>query len=444
MRSAISLCVTLFLTSAAFAETLDPARSYTFADLYAIGGAGNTSVASAELDVNSLRGDRLQALGTFLPTVDLSANTSRTRRETFDYVASDGSIQTSPAGESFVTNSNSWSISASQDLFKGFETVSNYRLALLAQADVRLAHERAQLQLHRDLRRQVHQVIARRELLGREEELLRQNEEQHRLAQARFEVGAVTQLDVLQTEIDLGSQQLNVENARQELRSAWDALAVLIGLEPGVQATLDVPFDVFQPTWQAEDLVAMAEETRYELVVQQHRVESARWSTTAARARFMPNLSLGLDYSRSINREERKDLELFPDNNTTWLGLNLRLPLFTGFTTTNTWQHRRADEQREQLNLEQARRQARSEIGDALARLGSSWEQSRVTEKNRELARRSFEMEEERYRLGLATLLNVQSARATLRQAETGHIQQQLDFLDRLADLELSVGRTLR
>lgn len=431
-------------SATASAATLDATHRYTYEELFALGIEGNARVASAGLDLEGLPGDRLQALGTFMPRVDLSGSTSRNRRETFDYVADDGSIQTSPNGQTFVTHANAWSLSASQDLFKGFANLANYRLAKLAEEGVHSALDRARLELHRDLRHQVHTVIAGGELLGREEELLRSNEEQHRLALARFEVGAVTQLDVLQTGIDLNSQQLNVENARQDLRAAWDNLAVLIGQEPGVQAALDVSFDVFEPLWQGEELLAIALEHRHGLADQQRRVESARWNTAAARAGFLPTVSLGLEHSRSINREDRADLELFPDNNSTWAGLSLRLPLFNGFSTTNTWQHRRADERREQLNLEQAHRQARAEINDALARLRSSWEKSRVTDKNRELARQSLAMEEERYRQGLATLLNVQSARATLRQVETGHIQQQLDFHDRLAELELAVGKTLR
>jgi outer membrane protein TolC len=52
-------------------------------------------------------------------------------------------------------------------------------------------------------------------------------------------------------------------------------------------------------------------------------------------------------------------------------------------------------------------------------------------------------MERERYQLGLSSLLQVQSAEATWRQAENDHLAKRLAFRDRLAELELAVGREL-
>ncbi len=433
----------LGVTGSALSDSLEEGRRYSFDELYAIGLKHNLQVETARIGVEGLDWDRMEAIGTFLPSLSLSTGFNRSEQEIADYQDDDGSIVTLPQSIKTEQAGNSWSLSASQDLFKGFKTWSDYRQASLVRDEVLAGEGQAELQLRHDLLKQAHWIIAKSELLVRDQELLKQVEEQHRLATARFEVGAVTELDVLQTEIDLGNQQITVERSQQDLAEAWDGMAVLLGLEPGGMPVLEMDLETFEPTWQSERLVEMAEETRPEIATGRRNVEIARWATRSTRSAFLPTLSLDFQYSRFSNRQEFGDLDFFPENNSTWIGLNARLPLFTGFATTNAWQHSKADERRRQMELAQERRVTRAAIIDALRRLRSSYEQSRLTAKNRELAERSLDMEQERYRQGLATLLNVQSARATFREAEAGHIQQQLDFRDRLAALELSIGRKL-
>jgi outer membrane protein len=162
-----------------------------------------------------------------------------------------------------------------------------------------------------------------------------------------------------------------------------------------------------------------------------------------ARAGFMPSLNLQLGHSRSEQRSEPEAWKPFPRNYDNSAALSLQLPLFQGFATVNAWQSSRINERRLALAHDQLEREVRAQIREAVLRLEAAWSQSRMTESNLELARRSLALERERYRLGLASLLQVQSAEATWHQAENDHLAQRLAFRDRLAELELAVGRDL-
>jgi outer membrane protein len=202
-------------------------------------------------------------------------------------------------------------------------------------------------------------------------------------------------------------------------------------------------FTVFQPEWDEAGLVKQALENREDLASARRGQSQQHLQTVEARAGFLPTLDLRLSHARSEQRSGYMSWEPYPANYGNSASLVFALPLFQGFSTTNAWQSSRIAERRQTLVQEQLKRQVQAEIRTALASLKSAWAQSRYTESNLELSKRSLALERERYKLGLSSLLQVQSAEATWRQAENENLSQRLTFRDRLAELELAVGAEL-
>ena len=61
-----------------------------------------------------------------------------------------------------------------------------------------------------------------------------------------------------------------------------------------------------------------------------------------------------------------------------------------------------------------------------------------------DLSREDLRVSQERYRLGLATILDLQTAQITLLQAEVNLIRAQFDYQLGLARLEALLGTDLR
>jgi outer membrane protein TolC len=61
-----------------------------------------------------------------------------------------------------------------------------------------------------------------------------------------------------------------------------------------------------------------------------------------------------------------------------------------------------------------------------------------------DLSREDLRVSQERYRLGLATILDLQSAQITLLEAEVNLIRAQFDYQLGLARLEALLGTDLR
>lgn len=422
---------------------LDPARTWTLPELVELGRARNAGLIKTGLAVEGLRWERLSAVGRLLPTLSANASYGRTERHVFTYEGNNGDVFELDTAVVNRSTGSSLNLSLSQTLFAGFANTAAFRRARLAELDVLDADSRQLQQFRHDLRKAAHAVLAVRTRQGTEAQLLEERRRQLELARMRLQVGKGTELDVLQMEIDVGRQRVNLEVAEQELRSAWNSLALVLGAEPGEPGGLELDFDVFDPAWAVETLTRSALESREDLRSGRRGLEEARLQSLEARAAFLPTLSLRLGHSRSEQRSGGKGWEAYPRNYDNSASLSLQIPLFQGFSTLNSWRGSRIQERRQAVDVEQNERMVRAQIHDALLQLKSAWSQSRITESNLDLARRSLDMERERYQLGLSSLLQVQSAEATWRQAENDHLAKRLAFRDRLAELELAVGREL-
>lgn len=433
-----------FLASAAIAATprLDADHAWTFDELLAIGLERNLDVRSSRLDVDGLRWDRFAAYGTLLPSVSFRSGFGYSVNHVLSYLDSDGSATSTLTERINRTSSSGLSLSLEQTLFQGFARTAALKQALLEEDRVIDGDRLQQLQFRQRLKMAGHRVQTARAQLDSERALEEEIVEQGRLAAARFEIGSVTELDVLQTEINLGRQKLNVESASLELASAWDALALLVGLEAGEPGELELGLETFEPTWTEEELLVTALASRLDLQQGDDLREQARLDVTRARAAFLPTVTASLSHGRNVYKTG-KDWDLMPDEYGNSASLNLSLPIFQGFGRVAETKRSQAALRKRELEQEQLRLQVRADVREALKTLRSSWTQSNLAEKNRSLARRSLDLERERYRLGLATLLSVQTAEAVWRQAEGDLLRQRLAFHDRLAELELATGRPL-
>ncbi len=120
------------------------------------------------------------------------------------------------------------------------------------------------------------------------------------LAQARYQVGQATLLDVRQAEVIKGQSDVALLRATQLENEAKLELIRRMGVEPPVaieQIGLSDSFPVTPPDFQLADLQARADEQNPLLRSLRARQDAATWSVRAARSEFLPTLSLQAGWS---------------------------------------------------------------------------------------------------------------------------------------------------
>ena len=133
------------------------------------------------------------------------------------------------------------------------------------------------------------------------------------LAQARYQVGQATLLDVRQAEVIKGQSDVALLRATQLENEAKLDLLRRMGVEPPVaidQIALSDSFPVTQPDYQLSDLLARADEQNPLLRSLRARQDAATWTVRATRSEFLPTLSVQAGWSGFTQQYTDEDLLL--------------------------------------------------------------------------------------------------------------------------------------
>ncbi|HET7274614.1 MAG TPA: TolC family protein [Longimicrobiaceae bacterium] len=321
-----------------------------------------------------------------------------------------------------------------------------------------------------------------------------------RLAEARFEVGAGTPLDVRRAEVQEGQAEVLLLQARNTLATSKLLLGQLMGkpLDPDVSLTSD--FAIFDPSWQTQELVEMAIEANPTLLAARATSNAASTNVTSAKSSYLPslNFSVGLQGSvyqagsidpllnqrlaqisgsfgscldqntirtgaglapipcldpatPGLEADLRRQLEEansgFPFDYTPQplsASMSISLPIFTGFS-------RKLQVEQAEANAADARYQVRAEelrlnqaVSAEVLSLETAYQTVLLQEQVRQRAEEELRLAQERFRFGAASSVEVTDAQTNLSQAERDKIDALYDFHKSLAALEALVGQQLR
>ncbi|HQT31725.1 MAG TPA: TolC family protein [Thiobacillus sp.] len=255
-------------------------------------------------------------------------------------------------------------------------------------------------------------------------------------ADARVEVGTAIPVDRLQAKT-LHTQR-QIERIRTEGLAArlHGELAALMGdarqnrftvvdREPAFSQSPDVSSAV-------DALIEAARTRRPELRAAEATMQAREAGVSSARADGMPRLSA------YVNTRRQAFDSLTTDNSA--LGLNLTIPLFTGYR--NTYQIAAAQTQAAlaAVDRDSVANQVALEVWRAYYKLKSETEADSRSSDLVESAAAAEKLALGRYRAGLGILLDVLSAQASLAQARYTQLQTQLGLRVARAELAQAMG----
>jgi len=123
------------------------------------------------------------------------------------------------------------------------------------------------------------------------------------------------------------------------------------------------------------------------------------------------------------------------------VGLNLTMPLFTGFSSVEQVREATANinaiEARQhnlRLQIGKEVKSARLAVNDSSARIASTDKEVAAADENRALS-------EGRYHEGVGSIIEVTDAQSQALDAQTAHIQAVYDYYSALARLDRAVGK---
>ncbi|HEU5049125.1 MAG TPA: TolC family protein [Gemmatimonadales bacterium] len=333
------------------------------------------------------------------------------------------------------------------------------------------------------------------------------NEDFLKLAQARYQVGQATLLDVRRAEVEKGVADVALLRAQQTENEAKLELLRRMGVESPVaieQLALTDSFPVVAPEFQLDQLLALADEQNPALRSLRAQETAAGAVLTAAKADYLPSFNISAGWSGFAQEFTDEDLILsqtlsgaqgayasclednqirasaglptndclltaglqdpntlrpdvvsgFRESNNVFpfnyrrspfsANLTISLPIFTGFGRTLRVAQARAQREDADEAVRARRLAVRADVHGRYLALQTAYRSIAVQSANREAAREGLRLAQDRYRLGSGTALELSDAQNALQAAEGDYVNSVYGYHIAIAALEAAVGRPLR
>lgn len=410
-------------------------RAVSLADAIRLSERVQPLVVRAQGDLETAAAQRRSAWGAYLPSLTATSSASS--------FFSEGPSRIDPVtGQLLSGNASnrslSTSLSASVDLFTGFRRGAEGRAARATETAAEASFVDARFQQAFATTSQFLDALAARQLVRVRETSVRRAEEQLKTSVAKLRAGSATRSDSLRLLVTLGSARLELIRAGTDLATAEAGLARLIGETGRVQAMDDSAFYQVVAAPDTAALRAEAEAKSPRIQSAEAFAEAARAGLKASRSAYWPSLSLSANTAWNASRSN--DYDLF---NQRQLSLGLRWNLFDRFDRELAIAQRSASVEVADATAADEQRAVAAELTAQLAELDAARVQIDITLTSVLAASEDLRVQQERYRLGASTIVDVLTSQEALNQAEVDVVVARFDYLRAKASLEALIGRTL-
>ena len=316
------------------------------------------------------------------------------------------------------------------------------------------------------------------------------------LANAKMEAGAGTIIDVRSAEVALG--QARVAALTQHNTAQVDKLRLFeqMGVPPDANATLTTTFSTTVPSSSLDSLLSLAHRTNPDLIARQSRLRADEANVKLQKTQYLPSLSLSTGYGanafgyqntdaqilaatqqqlggyRSCVTQDsirvgagltalgrcgsptltETDLQAIRDKNQPFkfakapysLSAFVSLPIFNGFQRESNVEQSRVQRDNAVLDVRARNLQITTAVTQAYLTLQT---QSQTVALQTQIAAKAAEdlaLNQESFKVGAKTFLDVSSARATYEKAQIDRVNAIYQYQSAFAALENAVGRPLR
>lgn len=383
---------------------------------------------------------RRQAIGAYVPTLNLSAGTGHTQGTTINNFN----------GQLTALSGNPWSYnngaSLQLELFDGGRRWSEIRRnrATADVADVSAVSARFDASLQ--VKQQYYAALAARESAAAAKAQLEQAEQQLLASSARVAAGVATKSDSLRSAIQVGNARLAVLTAENDLRVANAALTRVAGSPSPITASPSDTLDTQIELPSEQELAALADDgpaVRLALA----NVAVAQAAKRSQRSTYLPTLSMSYNYAFSNNSRGfagSNMLLVFGDNaSRQTLNFNIQYQLFNGFTREANSVALDVTLTNAEAQLRDARLAARQNLTSFLRTLQNAQARADVQLQAIAAAEEDLRVQQQRYALGASTLLDLLTSQTQLNVARQALIQARFDARVARAQLSSLLGREL-
>lgn len=415
-------------------ESLE-SRKLTLDECLSIAEENSPSLGMSWGEIMSARATKLSAWSEVLPHLSNRSGVSRSEYESPWWVAGKKLIYS----DKIYSNS----IYLEQLIFDAGGSIASISGANASLRAAESEHLSSKLDLALLVKANYIELLKTRALLEVRQEAVDLSQQHHESAEAFYRAGEKTKADVLRARVELAQNQMELISARNSVQTARAKLCHSLGIP--VETNLDVA-DLAEPAvFREVDLEGVLEEVLQKhpaLKARRDQITSASEGVKEAKRSRWPRVTGYCQYNwNDIAAPATSGLHKWSANAEWRLGVSLNLNIFDGLQTKSNIRFAEASMKSASEQYRLAVNDVALEIKESHLALIEALERIRAAEDAVVLGEEDRRLQEERYRLGEGTLLELNDALVALTEARVSRVGAIYDYHLAKARLDRAVGR---
>lgn len=430
------ILLTLSLVPTLYAQqhwTLDQCVSYALENNLQVKQAQNT-VLTSEADVKQARAALFPSL-----TFNSSQSLGFQKTETQSFSTFDSKVKN-------PTYSGSYSLGANVTIYDGganWRTLQNSKLQREASA---LQAELAANNIEVQIIQAYYQILYAHESVETNREIVAVAQQELERTRAKVEIGKGTQVDVAQMESQYQQNVYQLVTAQNQEAANVLSLKKLLQLDPASDFSIDYRHysddDILALIPSLAEAEMMALNHLPNLRAAELGVKSAQVQTKIARAGYLPNISLNAGISTGNgNTLPGGFISQISDHLRENIGINFSLPIYDNRRTRTAIDRAKVQLSNALINQEDTRLQVQNTIASLHLDIQSAQARYQSALTSESAARQSFELMEERYNVGLETVIDLLTKKNDYLRTRQETLQSKYTALMDLSLLNFYLGR---
>ncbi|WP_442795698.1 TolC family protein [Pelobium manganitolerans] len=307
------------------------------------------------------------------------------------------------------------------------------------------------------------QVLNNMDLIKASEQQLALSNQQLQIAQKNFDVGNNTQADLSQAKAQVATNQLSLTNAQNAFELSLLDLKQLMEMDPQRNIRLETPvigdLDQIESTYSGYQVYSKAVGNYPDIKVAEYNTQASEYGIKIAKGALYPTLSFG---GQLYNNYSNNTYDQIPDplTNTSTkrkvsfgeqlnrnfgqsIGFNLSIPIFNNYRSRANYNIAKLRYQNAKASEQLAKNNLNKIINQAVQDLKSAIENYRATESAFISSKDAFEAIQQRYDVGLANSIELNTSQTNYNKAEFDFIQAKYNVIFRNKVIDFYLGNPL-
>ena len=440
--------ICLVLLMCCFSITLKAQEAIDLNKALQIAISNNPTLATFRNNISIEQYNILSAKGNLYPDLLFSGGWTRNiTNNSGGIIYQNGIPYSYPASKNTSDNFN-LGLNSQLLLFNGFSNYQSVELEKQTDLSIRLNFEKSKRDLIISIYSAFFDAVKKEKIIGVNRENLKTSQDQLNQIQEFVNVGKKTISDVYKQDVLVAQNELALEQSNNDFEKAKVTLLFTMNDNINKQYTIDskdIKSDYTMPELKSivdqssnvDGLVKTAVDSRYDYksAMQDIKLDQIRLSI-ANKNFFYPTLSAFGNYNYNGTA-----LQNVTDNRAISFGLTLSYPIFQGFRYDVIVQIAEVNIKQKQQDIAQLEQQIRSDLKKAILDLQTSYKQAEILEANIKSAEQDVLLSQENFRIGLGTLLDVQTAVTNLNGLYISRITAIYNFLFAKKQIEYLSGQ---